>query len=87
MEAPVEQIVTLAEEGIDMRQRETGQMVRFAGIPFKGRSNDGDEDESNNSDIKLGCKPCGEKGSSRRVQSYAVWHDREGRRRLLELSG
>ena len=81
MESPVEEIVTLAEEGIDVEQGEARGVFGFVcTVLLQGRSEEDNQEKCDNGDSKLGCEPRGEKSSGCRVQAYGIGHDKDRRR-------
>lgn len=83
METPVQKVVTLAEEAVDLKKREARRIFGFVcSNLLQGRSKEENQEKRDSSDSKLGGEPRGEKGSGCRVQAYAIGHDKDRRRNV-----
>ena len=83
METPVQKVVPLAEEGVYLEKREARRIFGFVrNILLQGRSKEDNQEKRDSSDSKLGGEPRGEKGSGRRVQAYAIGHDKNRKRNV-----
>ena len=78
METPVQKIITLAEEGVDLQEGETRKVFRTVRtILLQDRCKEDNQEKCDDRNGELGRETRGKEGGDCSMQAYAIGHDKE----------